>query len=75
MGGAIGPVLATTIISTYYATMKVPVPPYIYEFGNKTAFNTIFVICIGVMIAIIVLSLTSKNYTFTKNNAKKASAK
>ena len=27
-GGAIGPVLATTIISTYYATVKLPVPPY-----------------------------------------------
>jgi EmrB/QacA subfamily drug resistance transporter len=70
LGGAIGPVLATTIISTYYATVKVPIPPFIYEFGNKTAFNTIFVICIGIMIAIIVLSLTSKNYTFAKNKGK-----
>jgi EmrB/QacA subfamily drug resistance transporter len=70
LGGAIGPVLATTIISTYYATVKVPITPYIYEFGNKTAFNTIFIICIGIMIAIIVLGLTSKNYTFAKNKDK-----
>ncbi len=28
LGGAIGPVLATTIISTYYTTVKLPVPPY-----------------------------------------------
>jgi hypothetical protein len=41
------------------------------EFGNKTAFNTIFAIGIGLMIMIIALSLTAKNYTFTKNNGKK----
>ena len=69
LGGAIGPVLATTIISTYYDTVKLPVPPYVITFGNKTAFNTIFAIGIGLMIVIIALSLTVKNYTFTKNSA------
>ncbi|HYA77667.1 MAG TPA: MFS transporter [Verrucomicrobiae bacterium] len=72
LGGAIGPVLATTIISTYYDTVKLPAPPYVVTFGNKTAFNTIFVIGIGLMIAIIALSLTAKNYTFTKNKTKNA---
>jgi MFS family permease len=66
LGGAIGPVLATTIMSTYYDTVKVPVPPYVYIFGNKTAFNTIFGIGIVLMIVIIALSLTVKNYTFPK---------
>ena len=37
-------------------------------FGNKTAFNTIFAIGIVLMIIIIALSLTIKNYTFNKNN-------
>ncbi|MGA2385949.1 MAG: MFS transporter [Candidatus Bathyarchaeia archaeon] len=70
LGGAIGPVLATTIISTYYDKVKLPVPPYAVTFGNKTAFNTIFAIGIALMIVIIALSLTVKNYTFQKNNAK-----
>jgi len=68
LGGAIGPVLATTVISTYYYTLKLPVKPYILEFGDKTAFNTIFAIGIALMIVIIALSLTVKNYTFTKQN-------
>jgi hypothetical protein len=42
------------------------VPPYVYIFGNKTAFNTIFGIGIVLMIVIIALSLTVKNYTFPK---------
>jgi EmrB/QacA subfamily drug resistance transporter len=75
LGGAIGPVLATTIISTYYDTLKLPVPPYAIRFGDKTAFNTIFAICIALMIATIALSLTIKNYTFAKNNGKKPDAK
>jgi len=70
LGGAIGPVLATTILSTYYDTVKVPAPPYVYTFGNKTAFNTIFTIGIALMIVIIALSLAVKNYTFTKNSNK-----
>ena len=69
LGGAIGPVLATTIMSTYYDTVKLPVPPYVMTFGNKTAFNTIFAIGIALMILIIALSLTIKNYTFAKNSA------
>jgi EmrB/QacA subfamily drug resistance transporter len=74
LGGAIGPVLATTIISTYYATVKVPIPPYVYTFGNKTAFNTIFIIGIALMIVVIALSLAAKNYTFAGNSSKKSEA-
>jgi MFS family permease len=70
LGGAIGPVLATTIISTYYTTLKLPKPPYILKFGDATAFNTIFAIAIVLMGVIIALSLIIKNYTFAKKNGK-----
>jgi EmrB/QacA subfamily drug resistance transporter len=71
LGGAIGPVLATTILSTYCDTIKLPVPPFTVSFGNATAFNSIFVIGIVLMILIITLSLTVKNYSF--HEAKKKS--
>ena len=67
LGGAVGPVLATTIISTYSDKLGPPILPTIMTFGNKTAFNIIFVIGIVLMIAIIALSLTIKNYTFKKS--------
>ena len=75
LGGAIGPVLATTIISTYYATVKLPVPPYALKFGDKTAFNTIFAIGIALMFVIIALSLIIKNYKFPKNKAQTTTPK
>ena len=68
LGGAIGPVLATTIISTYYAKVGPPMLPIAMTFGTKTAFNTIFAIGIVLMIIIIGLSLTIKNYTFKNAN-------
>ena len=70
LGGAIGPVLATTILSTYYDTIKLPVPPFTVSFGNATAFNSTFAIGIVLMILIITLSLTVKNYSFRKANNK-----
>jgi EmrB/QacA subfamily drug resistance transporter len=74
LGGAIGPVLATTIMSTYRVTVKLPVPPYSLSFGNATAFNTIFATGIALMIAIIAISLTIKNYTFQKTSNKNTKA-
>ena len=68
LGGAIGPVLATTIIATYSEKLGPPILPTFMTFGNKTAFNTIFAIGIALMIVIIALSLTIKNYTFSKKN-------
>jgi MFS family permease len=76
LGGAIGPVLATTIMSTYTGQMIVTIqghPVVVGTAGNSTAFNTIFTIGIAVMLVIIALSLTIKNYTF-KNNTKKPKA-
>jgi len=75
LGGAVGPVLATTIISTYYAKVGPPILPTVMTFGDKTAFNTIFAIGIGLMIVTIALSLTIKNYTFAKNSKNSPGAK
>jgi len=60
MGGAVGPVVATTIMSTYTITMG-PV-----SFPSATAFDTIFYVGIAAMAVAIVLSLLAKNYTFRK---------
>jgi hypothetical protein len=72
LGGAIGPVLATTIMSTYSDTLLNPITHQpIAVLANSTAFNVIFTIGIALTLTIIVLSLTIKNYTF-KSNPKKA---
>ena len=72
LGGAIGPVLATTVMSTYTDTIVNPVTHKpIAVLANVTAFNTIFTIGIALTIVIIALSLTIKNYTF-KNKPKYA---
>ena len=64
LGGAIGPVVATVILSTY--TTKIVLPfgqPPIY-LGNATAFNYIFEIGIALMVLCVAISLATKNYTF-----------
>ena len=72
LGGAIGPVLATTVMSTYTDTIVNPVThKTIAVLANVTAFNTIFTIGIALTIVIIALSLTIENYTF-KNKPKYA---
>jgi MFS family permease len=76
LGGAIGPVLATTIMSTYTDQIIMTIqghPVVVGTVGNSTAFNTIFTIGIAVMLVIIALSLTIKNYTF-KNNPEEPKA-
>ena len=70
LGGAVGPVLATTIISTYSDKIGPPILPTVMTFGNKTAFNLIFALGIVLKIIIIALSLTIKNYTFHKTKMK-----
>jgi EmrB/QacA subfamily drug resistance transporter len=65
LGGAIGPVLATTILSTYTDTILNPITHQpIAVLANTTAFNTIFTMAIILAVVIIALSLTIKNYTF-----------
>jgi EmrB/QacA subfamily drug resistance transporter len=71
LGGAIGPVLATTVMTTYTDTIVNPVTQRpIASLANATAFNIIFTIGIALTIVIIALSQSIKNYTF-KNNMKK----
>jgi EmrB/QacA subfamily drug resistance transporter len=72
LGGAIGPVVATSIMSTYTVTLLNPVTHQpLAVLANSTAFDTVFSIGIALTIVIIALSLAIKNYTF-KNKPKKA---
>lgn len=71
LGGAIGPVLATTIMASY-------TKPLIETFGghsvvvgqlpSSTAFDLIFLVGILVTFLVVVLSLATKNYTFNKRS-------
>ncbi len=68
LGGAIGPVLATTIMSTYTDTLLNPVTHQpIASLANSNAFNFIFTLAIALVVTIIILGLTIKNYTFSNN--------
>lgn len=68
LGGAIGPVLAATIMSTYTVTILNPITYRpVAVLASATAFNTIFTIGIALTIVVTALSLTIKNYTFNKN--------
>ena len=66
MGGAVGPVLATTIMSTY----TLQVPPHVLPPGvtvpSATAFDYIFYLSIAAMAVGVVFAIFSKNYVFRK---------
>jgi MFS family permease len=68
LGGAIGPVVATVILSTYtrqyYANVGGHLLPTNTFLGNATAFNYIFEIGIGLMALCFIICLATKNYTF-----------
>jgi EmrB/QacA subfamily drug resistance transporter len=69
IGGAVGPVLATTIMSTY--TLAVPpgtLPPGV-TVPSATAFDYIFYIGIAALAIGVVFALFSKNYVFKKGPA------
>ncbi len=69
MGGALGPVIATTIMTTYITTIQVPGPggiPITLTFPSSTAFDLIFYVGIAGLVAAVLLSLAAKNYTFRK---------
>jgi len=80
LGGAIGPVVATTIMASYTTTAveqisghSVPV-----AFPTATAFNIIFGVGIVLAVLVLAISLATKNYTFRNvlnNSAKASSAK
>ena len=64
IGGAMGPVVATTIMSTYSVTP----PGSPVSFPTSTAFDYIFYFGIFSMVAVVVISLAAKNYVFGKND-------
>ena len=68
MGGAIGPVIATTLMSTYAVTriISTPAGPLSMSFPTPTAFDYIFYLAIACMVAVVVLALAGKNYVFKK---------
>jgi len=75
MGGAIGPVLATTLMSTYAEIVLIPAhtpklclspTPCPMSFPTSAAFDYIFYVAIGCMVAVVVLALAGRNYVFKK---------
>ncbi|MDG6985475.1 MAG: MFS transporter [Nitrososphaerota archaeon] len=72
IGGAVGPVVATTIMSTYTTIVKIPhqTPQGVIlvpvAFPNGTAFDYVFYLGIAAMLFAVVLSLATKNYVFRK---------
>ena len=67
VGGAIGPVVATTIMTTYTSpmTMKIAgVSVVVAQLPSSYAFNCIFSIGIALAVAVAVMSLFVRNYTF-----------
>ncbi len=65
IGGAIGPVVATTIMSSYALTVTTPVGRF--SFPTATAFDYVFYFGIACMVAVVVISLATKNYVFGKD--------
>lgn len=69
VGGAIGPILATTIMTTYASPYTVTiqgVQKVVGAFANETAFNTIFAVGIVLTAIVIALSFAIKNYKVSK---------
>jgi MFS family permease len=69
LGSAIGPVLATAVIISYVIRLTRVVNGQTIVVGqlpSATAFNVLFGIGIALTIAVAALSLTTKNYTFKK---------
>ncbi|MDD1770111.1 MAG: hypothetical protein LUO79_03405, partial [Methanomassiliicoccales archaeon] len=62
LGGAIGPVVATTIMSTYFIIVLVPPPPAAYP--TATAYDVIFAVGIVLSLATLLISLAIRNYVF-----------
>jgi EmrB/QacA subfamily drug resistance transporter len=74
VGGAIGPILATTIMATYTSPYTVTiqgVPQVVAHFANETGFNTIFAVSIGLTAIVIAISLAIKNYVVSKDTSTK----
>jgi MFS family permease len=64
IGGAIGPVVATTIMTTY--TIQPAHSPV--SFPTSTAYDYVFYLGIVAMLAVLAFSLAAKNYVFGRNS-------
>ena len=64
IGGAIGPVVATTIMSAYTVTLNVG--PRQLAFPSSAAFDYIFYLTIATMVVAIILAAAAKNYVFAR---------
>jgi MFS family permease len=71
LGGAIGPVLATSIMASY-STLLVEHGVVIGAFPTATAFNYIFELGIALTVIMLVISLTTKNYVIRVSEIKDA---
>jgi len=65
LGGAIGPVVATTIMASYTTVVTLP-NHVVTAFPDSTAFTIIFSVGIVLALLTLVISLATKNYTFPK---------
>jgi EmrB/QacA subfamily drug resistance transporter len=63
IGGAVGPVVATTIMSTY-ATRVTVAPGVTMSFPTPAAFDYIFYLAIVAMACVVVFSFFAQNYVF-----------
>ncbi len=70
LGGAIGPVVATTIMATYTVTVvtKINGVSIPLSFPSVSAFNYIFYLGIGLAVLVACIAAVTKNYTFKKQN-------
>jgi EmrB/QacA subfamily drug resistance transporter len=69
IGGAIGPVLATSIMSTYTLALPPNSVPLGVSIPSSTAFDYIFYLGAAVLVGAVILALFSDNYTFKKSRA------
>lgn len=65
VGGAIGPILATSIMAPYTAPVQ-GVSRVVAYFANEAAFNTIFAVAIALTAIVIAISLAIQNYVVAK---------
>ncbi len=65
IGGAVGPVVATTLMSSYSVTKVLPNGVSV-SFPTSVAFDYIFYLGIASMALVLVFSVAAKNYVFKK---------
>ena len=66
IGGAVGPVVATSIMSTYALSLPAGALPPGVSLPSATAFDYIFYLGAAVLLGAVILGLFSTNYVFRK---------